>query len=126
VIFGAHFLLYSTNPDADRAFLRDVLGMRYVDVGHGWSIFKAPPTELAVHPAESEFVQSHADQKMLGLILYLMCDDLDAEIKSLAAKGVKCGKVETAEWGIASSIPLPSGASIGLYQPKHEVAIDLK
>jgi hypothetical protein len=125
MIFGAHFLFYSSNPDADRAFLRDVLGMRHVDVGHGWLIFKAPPAELAVHPAEEEFVQGHADQKMIGSILYLMCDDLDAEIKLLAQRGVTCGKVETAPWGIASSIPLPSGASLGLYQPLHETALHL-
>ncbi len=123
MIFGAHFILYSTNSDADRVFLRDVLGWEHVDIGHGWLIFKAPPSELAVHPAEQEFVQQHADQKMLGSILYLMCDDLEAEIRSFAEKGVTCGKVEGAPWGIATSIPLPSGASLGLYQPLHHTAL---
>jgi predicted enzyme related to lactoylglutathione lyase len=95
------------------------------DVGQGWLIFKAPPAEIAVHPAEEAFVQGHADEKLLGAILYLMCEDLDAEIKSLAAKGVSCGKVEAAPWGIATSIKLPSGASLGLYQPRHETALNL-
>jgi hypothetical protein len=123
LIFGAHFLLYSTNPNTDREFLRDILKLRFVDVGGGWLIFAMPPAELAVHPSEHEFVQGHAQEKMLGGILYLMCDDVHAEVRSLATKGITCGEVHTAEWGIATSIPLPSGASIGLYQPIHELAI---
>jgi len=119
MINGAHFLLYSSNPDADRAFLKDFLKLRFVDVGHGWLIFALPPSEIAVHPAETDFVQAHAGRKLAGSILYFMCDDLSAEMKALQATNVKCSEVLEAEWGIATTIRLPSGMELGLYQPKH-------
>jgi hypothetical protein len=122
---GAHFLIYSRDPDADRAFVRDVLGFRSVDAGHGWLIFALPPAELAVHPLEDgdEFAQKHADHEMLGVVLYLMCDDVHAVVKSLEARKVTCTPVGTAPWGLHTSVRLPSGGSIGLYQPTHPTAI---
>ena len=126
MINGAHFLLYSTNADADRAFIRDVLGFKSVDVGRGWLIFGLPPSEMAVHPADGDFTQRHGDQTMLGVVLYLMCDDVEAEVKALAGKGVDCSKIEDAGWGIKTTIRLPSGGDIGLYQPKHETALGLR
>ena len=126
MINGAHFLLYSKDADADRAFITNVLGFPSVDVGRGWLIFALPPSELAVHPAEGEFSQEHADVRMLGVVLYLMCDNVEAEVKALAAKKVSCGAINTAPWGIHTTINLPSGGHIGLYQPTHEVAYNLK
>ena len=123
MINGAHFLLYTTDPQADRAFLRDVLGFRSVDAGEGWLIFALPPAELAVHPSEGNLVQTHAGQPMLGATLYLMCDDLAATMTELSGKGVECSEVEHAGWGDCTSINLPSGGHIGLYQPRHETAI---
>jgi hypothetical protein len=124
MLTGAHFLLYSKDPEADRAFFRDVLQFRSVNVGHNWLIFALPPSELAVHPAEENFVQKHAEHTMLGAILYLMCDDLDAMMKGLADKGIDCAKIEEAQWGRSTSIRLPSGGEIGLYQPTHATAFD--
>lgn len=123
MITGAHFLLYSKDADADRRFLRDVLGWSGVDAGGGWLILALPPSEIAVHPAEERFVQRHADHDLLGAVLYLMCDDLGATIKSLQSQGVKVAKVEKAEWGVFTSIALPSGGELGLYQPAHRTAI---
>ena len=120
---GAHFLLYSTNPEADRAFLRDVLEFRAVDAGGGWLIFALPPAELGVHPSGGEFVQQHAEHNLLGTVMYLMCDDLRATIKSLESKNVKCTQIQEAGWGIKTTIPLPSGGEIGLYQASHPTAI---
>ncbi|MEO8678027.1 MAG: VOC family protein [Vicinamibacterales bacterium] len=125
MINGAHFLLYSTNADADRAFIRDVLGFTSVDVGRGWLIFALPPSELAVHPADGAFTQQHGDRTMLGVVLYLMCDDVAAEVTALGAKGVRCSGLEDAGWGIKTTIRMPSGGDIGLYQPKHATAINL-
>lgn len=119
MINGAHFLLYSKDPDADRAFLRDVLQFPFVDVGHGWLIFALPPSEVAVHPGSGNFVQSHGDHALLGAIVYLMCDDLAAEMASLRAKGVTCSEVVEANWGIKTTVRLPGGGEIGLYQPRH-------
>jgi hypothetical protein len=125
MIPGAHFLLYSKDPDADRAFLSDVLEFRSVNLGHNWLIFALPPAELAVHPATENFVQKHADRSMLGAVLYLMCDDLKKTMKELAKKGVQCSATVKAEWGTSTSIRMPSGGEIGLYQPTHATAIGL-
>ena len=112
MIFGAHVIVYSKDATADRAFLRDVLGLSSVDAGHGWLIFALPPAEMAVHPAEKD-VQHE---------LYFMCDDLKAEISALAEKGIACSEVQDARWGSITHIRLPGGGAVGLYQPKHPLA----
>ena len=125
MITGAHFLLYSTDAAADRAFIRDVLGFRSVDLGEGWLIFGLPPAEMAVHPGGDGFTQDHGGAAMAGTVLYLMCDDLDAETARLASAGVRCGAVAEADWGRSTSIPLPGGGHLGLYQPAHPTALAL-
>jgi catechol 2,3-dioxygenase-like lactoylglutathione lyase family enzyme len=126
MIIGSHFLLHSKDAEADRAFFRDVLGFRYVDAGHGWLIFAMSPAEAAIHPLEGELPQHSASHELLRGALYLMCDDLKSLIATLKAKGVECSEIETARWGITTTIPLPSGGGIGLYQPRHATALDLK
>ena len=125
MILGAHVLIYTTNPDADRAFFRDVLEFQGIDIGGGWLIFKLPPSELALHPGDGQFAQRHADHVMPGALVYLMCDDLQATIASLAKKNVQCTDVETEEWGIRTTICMPSGGEMGLYQATHKTALDL-
>ena len=115
MITGAHVILYSRDAEADRAFLRDVLGYPHVDAGGGWLIFKLPPAEVAVHPAEA--TESHE--------LYLMCDDVHATVEQLAAKGVDCGPVSDQGWGLLTSIGLPGGGQLGLYEPRHPRATEL-
>jgi catechol 2,3-dioxygenase-like lactoylglutathione lyase family enzyme len=112
MVFGAHVILYSKDAEADRAFLRDVLGLSSVDAGHGWLIFALPPAEAAVHPAEESGRHE----------LYFMCDDLQAEIAALGEKGVQCSEVQRARWGSITHIRLPGGGEVGLYQPKHPLA----
>jgi catechol 2,3-dioxygenase-like lactoylglutathione lyase family enzyme len=123
---GAHVLVYSRDADADRTFFRDVLKFPFVDVGHGWLIFALPPAEAAVHPASGESGQRHSGHEILTSHLYLMCDDLQALIAELAAKQVKCTEIETEPWGIRTTIRLPSGGELGLYQPTHPTALGLK
>ena len=123
MIVGAHWLLYSQDPESDRAFLRDVLDLRPVDAGGGWLIFALPPSELAVHPGSGEFVQRHAEHSMIGSVLYFMCDDLRKTMEELRRKGVALATVTEAPWGLATSIRLPSGGEIGLYEPSHPTAI---
>jgi len=125
MIIGAHVLFYSTDPEADRAFLRDILELPAIDIGHGWMIFKLPPAEAAVHPEEGSSAPSPAAHAMLRADLYLLCDDVQATLTALAAKGVRCSPVETERWGLRTTIPLPSGGEIGLYQPTHPTALDL-
>lgn len=122
-ITGAHVLLYSDDPAADRAFFRDVLGFRAVDAGHGWLIFALPSAEVGIHSSDAESGQVHGGRKLLGSVLYLMCDDLPALMKSLKAKGVSCSPAEKEDWGIKTTITLPSGGEIGIYQPSHPTAI---
>jgi catechol 2,3-dioxygenase-like lactoylglutathione lyase family enzyme len=122
MINGVHVLLYSRDAEVDRAFLRDVFELRGVDAGNGWLILALPPTEIAVHPGSGDSVQHHADHDLLGAVIYFMCDDLPATMTELEKKGVECTEVRTAEWGIATSISLPSGGAIGLYQPLHATA----
>jgi hypothetical protein len=126
MIAGAHFLLYSKDSEADRAFLKSVLEFPSIDVGEGWLIFALPPAELAVHPGEGEFVQRHAEHRMLGAVLYLMYDDLGDVIGSLKSKGVDCATPIEAEWGVSTSLRLPSGGEIGLYQPMHPTMIEAR
>jgi predicted enzyme related to lactoylglutathione lyase len=123
MINGAHFLLYSKDPEADRAFFRDVLNFRFVNVGHGWLIFGMPPAEVGIHPIEGDFVQQHANHALMGAVLYLMCDDLKATIADLTTRGVECSAVEEAPWGSKTTFRLPSGGELGLYQPSHPTAI---
>jgi hypothetical protein len=122
MITGAHVLLYSQNPDADRAFLRDVLQFRGVDAGGGWMIFKLPPAEVALHPADCEMEPGH---RLLATQFYLMCDDLPSLMKSLEGKHVTCTAVAKERWGIRTTIRLPSGGELGLYQPTHPTALNL-
>ena len=124
-IIGAHVLLYSDNPEADRAFFRDTLNFPAVDAGGGWLIFALPPAEAGIHPSDGEKRQLHGGRRLLGSVLYLMCDNLPALMKSLLAKGVSCFPVETEVWGIKTTIQMPSGSEIGLYQPTHPTALGL-
>jgi hypothetical protein len=124
MITGTHILFYSENPEADRAFFRDVLEFKSVDAGEGWLIFALPPAEAGVHPVEGESrTQIHGGRALLSAVVYLMCDDLQAEIKRLEAKNVICSPAENAGWGSKTSFKLPSGGELGLYQPRHLTAI---
>jgi hypothetical protein len=114
MIFGAHVVIHSQNAEADRAFLRDVLGFASVDAGHGWLIFALPPSEVAVHPAE----QNNRHE------LYFMCSDLNNEIAALKEKSVQCSQIHEERWGSIVNIQLPGGGRIGLYQPKHPTAFN--
>jgi catechol 2,3-dioxygenase-like lactoylglutathione lyase family enzyme len=116
MIFGAHVIVYSKDAEPDRAFFRDVLGFKSVDAGHGWLIFALPPGEAAFHPSDDNGAHE----------LYFMCDDLQAEMASLAKKGVNCSTVQEARWGSTSKMRLPGGGEVGLYQPKHLTALGLK
>jgi catechol 2,3-dioxygenase-like lactoylglutathione lyase family enzyme len=113
VIFGAHIVLFSRDADADRAFLSDQLGFDSVDAGGGWLIFGLPPTEAAVHPADAS-----------GAQLYLMCDDLEAEMRRLEGQGVRCSDVEHERWGLVTTLVLPGGGEVGLYQPTHPTMVE--
>lgn len=109
MINGAHMVVYTENAEADRAFFRDVLGFRSVDVGGGWLVFALPPSEVGFHPAESNGKHE----------MHLMCDDLEAEMASLRSKGVETSDVSHESWGAVTKLRLPGGGRLSLYQPRH-------
>jgi len=114
-ITGLHAILYSSKDDATRKFFTDVLGLSSVDAGHGWLIFKAPPAEIAVHPADEGGRHE----------LYLMCDDIERTIADLNARGVKTAPIQEQRWGRLTQLTLPDGKSLGLYEPRHPTAIGM-
>ena len=108
-ITGAHSIIYSTDAEADRAFLRDVLQFPSVDAGEGWLIFALPPSEVAVHPDDENGTHE----------LYLMCDDANAFVAEMQRRGVACDPVHNAGWGLLTRITLPGGGKLGVYEPRH-------
>ncbi len=115
MITGAHVVVYSKSPEVDRAFFRDVLRFPCVDAGEGWLIFALPSAEAAVHPSRANGPHE----------MYLTCPDLKKEMSALAKRGIRCSRVKKARWGLSTMIRLPGGGKIGLYQPKHPLALDL-
>jgi len=113
MIDGAHVIIFSQDAEADRAFIRDVVGFANVDAGGGWLIFQLPPAEMALHPTDGPAKHE----------LYLMCDDIEGTLRDLTAKGVEvAGPAIDAGWGL---IKLPSGADLAIYEPRHPLARNL-
>src|SRR5262245_12215905 len=108
MLTGAHSIIYSTDADADRAFLQDVLALPSVDVGEGWLIFGLPPAEVAVHPGSSN--DKHE--------FYLMFDDVNAFVAEMKSRGIKCGPVQDEGWGVLTHVTLPGGGELGAYEPR--------
>lgn len=118
-IIGAHALLYTSEPDALRAILRDAFGFDHVDSGDGWLIFALPPAELGIHPAEGPTYASGVRQQ-----LTLMCDDIVATVADLRSKGVGVrGDPEDEGFGITTTLVLPGDVEVMLYEPRHPTAI---
>ncbi|MFE2232234.1 VOC family protein [Streptomyces sp. NPDC059442] len=110
---GAHVILHTPDAEADRAFLRDVLGFPHVDAGRGWLVFALPPAEVAVHPTEGG--PKHE--------LYLMCDDIVGTLTALEDRGVEISRpVSDQGWGLLAALRLPSGTELPLYEPRHPTA----
>ena len=118
-INGAHMLLYTSEPDALRATLRDVFGWKHVDAGDGWLIFALPPAELGVHPAEGPTFDSGVRHQIT-----FMCDDINETIAELRGKGIQVeGAPEDEGYGITVMLNLPGGCKVMLYEPRHKTAI---
>ena len=109
MISGTHAIIYSTNPPADRAFLRDVLKFPHIDAGEGWLIFSLPPTELAVHPSGQNDKQE----------LFLICDDIRVFVQEMAQQNINYSNIQNQSWGQITYITLPGGGKLGVYQPTH-------
>jgi predicted enzyme related to lactoylglutathione lyase len=119
-IIGTHMLLYSSEPEKLRATMRDVFGWTFVDAGEGWLIFALPPSEIGVHPAEGPTYESGTRH-----LISLMCDDINATIRELRAKGIEIeGKPVDEGYGITVLMKLPGGAEVTLYEPRHATAIE--
>ncbi len=110
MLTGAHVRIYSTDPEADRAFLRDALELPFVDARDGWLIFALPPGEAAIHPAQDG--GSHE--------LFFICDHIDRFIERMKGKGIPCEPVHEQSWGLLTYLHLPGGSQLGIYEPRHK------
>jgi len=108
MITGAHAIIYSKDSEADRAFFKEVLGFGHVDAGGGWLIFALPPSEVAFHPGKKD------DHE-----LYLMCEDVEAFRAMLEEREIASSPVQDQGWGLLTTITLPGGGELGVYQPRH-------
>jgi len=113
MINGAHVVVYSRDPEADRAFFRDVLQFPCVDAGHGWLIFAMPPLEVAFHDSQKN---DHHE-------LFLMCDDFAATVNDLKSRHVTVSEMSEQRWGKLATLSLPGGGKIGIYEPKHQTLL---
>jgi hypothetical protein len=116
---GTHVLIYSSDAAATRAALRDVLGFANIDAGDGWLIFRLPPAELGIHPAE------HEGPKAGHHAVSLMCDDIHGTVKELRARGIQVdGEPQDHGYGITVMVTLPGGVQLQVYEPRHPLAIN--
>lgn len=121
MIDGVHLLLFTSDPVADQAALRTILGTPYVEAGHDRIIIGLPPGEIATHAtSSSDFVHPHSGHDLQGLVMYLMCEALDETIEGLGRAGLICTEPVEESYGTKATVLLPSGAEVGLYQPSHE------
>ena len=118
-ITGAHMLFYTSEPEKVRAIFRDVFKWKTVDVGDGWLIFRMPPAELGIHPAEGPTYEGGMRHQIT-----LMCDDLTATMADLRSKGIAVlGEPKDEGWGITVMLGLPGDVEVMLYEPRHPLAI---
>ncbi len=109
ILTGAHTVLYSSDPDADRKVLREAFELRDVDAGGGWLIFALPPSELAVHPADTSGRHE----------LFFMVEDIGRFIRRMNEHGLACSEIQQQRWGLLTQVTLPGGGQLGVYQPRH-------
>ncbi|BAU86729.1 VOC family protein [Streptomyces laurentii] len=110
---GAHMVIYTRDAEADRDFLKDVVGFDHVDAGRGWLIFRLPPAEIAVHPTDGEPWHE----------IYLMCEDIAQTLGTLEDRGAEISRPVTDQrWGLVAAVRLPSGTELPLYEPRHPIA----
>jgi hypothetical protein len=109
LIIGVHTIIYSQEPDADRAFLRDVMGLSHVDAGDGWLIFALPDTELAVHPSSRNDLHE----------IFFLCKDIQEFVAAVDEKGIAHDPIQQQDWGLIIHIQLPGGGKLGVYEPLH-------
>jgi catechol 2,3-dioxygenase-like lactoylglutathione lyase family enzyme len=123
MINAVHAMIYTRDPDATRAFFKDILQLPFVDAGHGWLIFALPPAELGIHPMDGEDGDPEAPSATPDRCeLYFMCDDIHATVADLKKKGVSCETPITDQgWGLVTSLRIPGGGLVALYEPRHPV-----
>ena len=121
-ITGTHMLFYTSEAEQLRATLRDTFGFKHVDAGGGWLIFRLPPSEIGVHPAEGPTWESGTRHQ-----ISFMCDNINKTIAELQSKGIKVDVPPKDEgYGITTTLHLAGGCDVMLYEPRHAIAADIK
>ena len=106
MVSGSHVVIFSKDAEADRA----LMGRNSIDASHGWMIYEMPPAEVAVHPLDGPIRHE----------LHMMCDDVEEPRAKLSKLGLHSAPVRDLGYGLVSSFEMPSGATIGFYQPRHK------
>ena len=112
MLTGAHVLIMSSHASGDAAFLRDVLELPHVDAGEGFLIFGLPPAEIAMHETDAGSPSGKHE-------LFLICDDIQKLVRKMEEQSITCDPVAERGWGSVSSITLPSGLKLGIYEAHH-------
>src|SRR5687768_10208753 len=113
MIKGIHGLFYSSDPEATRAFFKDVVQLPGSDVGEGWWIFDLPEGDLGIHPVEE-------GQPGGGFHVSFYCDDIHATVADLARRGVQFTEaIADHGWGMVTQFTAPGGLSVQLYEPRY-------
>lgn len=110
---GSHLVIFSTEPEADRALMAKLTGGKHVDAGDGWMIYELPPAEVAIHPSSRS---THHE-------LHLMCQDIESTRQQLGKLGIDSAEPQDMGYGIVSEFTMPGGSVIGFYQPRHASAV---
>lgn len=116
MITGSNTVLYTKRPEADRAFLLDVLGFPHVDAGGGYLVFAVTPSEISVQPHRKKDVHE----------FHLTCDNVRALVRALRRRRIRCGPIEALPWGDLTRVSLPGGGKLAVYKPRYERPKPLK
>ncbi len=114
MIKGMHGLLYSSDPDATRAFFRDKVKLPGSDIGGGWWIFDFAEGDLGVHPADR-------GGKVGAHDVSLYCDDIASTVAGMKKRGVVFTQdVADHGYGLVTYFEVPGGITIQLYEPRYQ------
>ena len=119
MIRGVHTMFYSSQPEALRAVLRDVLKLPFTDVGGGWLIFDLPEADMGVHPAATGAADDGSSLAGTHAISFY-CDDIETTVAELRARGIEfVDAISDQGYGLVTHMKLPGEVVVQLYQPHY-------
>jgi predicted enzyme related to lactoylglutathione lyase len=115
MIRGIHALIYTSDAQATRAFIRDKLRLPHTDVGEGWLIFDVPEGDLGCHPSDESDPSSAGTHE-----ISFYCDDIEGTVADLRSRGVEFkAPIADRGWGLVTGFTMPGGVEVQLYEPRY-------